>query len=154
MKLAEIHGQLCDMYGEHAMSSSMVWRWVQLGNEGGEKMHDDQRRGRPSVVNKGLVRAVEEKIRENRRFTVTSLSLHFPQISQSLLHKIVSDKLVFFNSLLELTFWITLIIATLQKYVVEFCCFFILTCLVRKLLNQEPLKSVSLYTLVQEMLHT
>jgi len=41
------------------------------------------------------VRAVEEKNRENRRFTITSLSLHFPQISRSLLHKIVSDKLKF-----------------------------------------------------------
>jgi len=38
-----------------------------------------------------LVRAVEEKIRENRRFTITPLSLHFPQISRSLLHKIVSE---------------------------------------------------------------
>ena len=43
------------------------------------------------MVNEDLVRAVEEKIRENRRFTITPLSLHFPQISQSLLHKIVSE---------------------------------------------------------------
>jgi len=41
------------------------------------------------VVNEDLVRAVEEKIRENRRFTITSLSLHFPQISWSLLQEIV-----------------------------------------------------------------
>ena len=39
--------------------------------------------------------AVEEKIRENRRFTITSLSLHFPEISLLLLHEIVSDKLTF-----------------------------------------------------------
>jgi hypothetical protein len=37
------------------------------------------------VVNEDLVRAVEEKIQENRRFTISSLSLHFPQISRSLL---------------------------------------------------------------------
>jgi len=49
------------------------------------------------LVNEDLVRAVEEKIRENRRFTVTSLSLHFPEISLSLLHKIVSDKLKFWK---------------------------------------------------------
>jgi len=47
------------------------------------------------VVNENLVCAVEEKIRENRQFTITSLSLHFPQISLSLLHEIVSDKLKF-----------------------------------------------------------
>ena len=58
-------------------------------------MHDDPQSGRPSVVNEDLVRAVEEKIRENRRFTITSLSSHFSQISQSLLHEIVSDKFKF-----------------------------------------------------------
>jgi len=42
-------------------------------------------------MNEDLVRAVEEKIRENRQFTITSLSLHFAQISLSLLHEIVSD---------------------------------------------------------------
>jgi hypothetical protein len=47
------------------------------------------------VVNEDLVRAVEEKIQENRRLTIVSLSLHFPQISQSLLHEIVCDKLCF-----------------------------------------------------------
>ena len=88
---AEIHRQLCDVYGEHAMSSSRVWRWVRLLNERRENVHDDPRSGRPSVVNEDLVRAVEEKIRENRLFTITPLSLHFPQLSRSLLHKIVSE---------------------------------------------------------------
>jgi hypothetical protein len=41
------------------------------------------------VVNEDLVCAVEEKIQENRQLTISSLSLHFPQISRSLLHKIV-----------------------------------------------------------------
>ena len=81
MKPTEIHRELCDVYGEHAMSSSVVRRWVRLFNEGRENVHDDTRSGRPSVVNGDLVRAVEEKFRENRRFTITSLSLHFPQIS-------------------------------------------------------------------------
>jgi len=91
MTPAEIHRHFCDVYGEHAMGSSMVRRWVRLFNEGRENVHDDPRSGRPSVVNEDLVRAVEEKIRENRRFTITPLPLHFPQISQSLLHKIVSE---------------------------------------------------------------
>jgi len=66
MTPAEIHRQLCDVYGEHAMISSMVRRWVRLFNEGREIMRDDPRSGQPSVVNEDLVRAVEEKIRENR----------------------------------------------------------------------------------------
>ena len=31
-----------------------------------ENVHDDERSGRPSLVNDNLVRAIEEKIRENR----------------------------------------------------------------------------------------
>jgi hypothetical protein len=49
------------------------------------------------VFNVDLVCAVEEEIQENRRFTISSLSLHFPQISRSLLHEIVSDKLRFWK---------------------------------------------------------
>jgi len=66
MTPAEIHRHLCDVYGEHALISSTVRRWVRLFNGGRENVHDDPRIGRPSVVNEDLVRAVEEKIRENR----------------------------------------------------------------------------------------
>ena len=58
-------------------------------------MRDDMWSGRVSVVNENLVCAFEEKIRENRLFNITTLSLNFPQISLSLLHEIVSDKLKF-----------------------------------------------------------
>jgi len=63
---SEIHRQLCDVYVEHAMSNSVVWRWVRLFNEGCENVHDDPRSGLLFVVNEDLVRAVEEKIRVNR----------------------------------------------------------------------------------------
>jgi len=33
MKLSEIHHQRCDVYGEHAISSSVVQRWVRMFNE-------------------------------------------------------------------------------------------------------------------------
>jgi hypothetical protein len=32
VKPAEIHRQLCGVYGEHAMSSSVVWGWVRPFN--------------------------------------------------------------------------------------------------------------------------
>jgi hypothetical protein len=68
------------VYGEHAMISSVVWRYVQLFNEGHKSVHDDLWSGRPSVVKEYLLHAFEEKIRENRRFTIMSLSLHFPEV--------------------------------------------------------------------------
>jgi len=91
MELPEIR-QLCNVYGEHATSSSVVSRWVRMFNEGCKNVHDDPRGGQLSVVNEVLVHAVEDKIRDNRQFTIMSLSLHFPQTSRSLLHEIVSDK--------------------------------------------------------------
>ena len=42
----------------------MVRRWVRLFIEGRENVHDEERSGRPSLVNDDLVRAVEEKIME------------------------------------------------------------------------------------------
>jgi transposase len=50
------------VYGEYAMSDSVVRRWVRHFNEGHENVHDDQRSSKPSVVNEDLVPAVEEKI--------------------------------------------------------------------------------------------
>ena len=43
----------------------MVWRWVQLFNEGHKNVRDGVWSCRLSVVNEDLVRAFEERIREN-----------------------------------------------------------------------------------------
>jgi hypothetical protein len=93
MKPADTYHQLCEAYGEHATSDSRVRRRVRHFNEACKNVHDDPQRGRPPVVSEDLVPAVEEKIQENRRFTISSLPLHFLQISRSLLHEIVCDKL-------------------------------------------------------------
>jgi len=68
---------------------------VRLFNEGRENVHDNLWISQLSVVNEDVVLPFEEKIRENRQFAITSISLHFPQISLSILHEIVSDKLKF-----------------------------------------------------------
>ena len=54
-------------------------------------MHDEARSGRPSLVNDDLVREVNEIVRDDRRFTISDLSLHFPQISRTLMYDIVSS---------------------------------------------------------------
>ena len=48
------------------------------------------------MVNEDLVHAVEEKIRENRQFTITSLSLHFLKFHGHFFTKL-SDKLKFWE---------------------------------------------------------
>jgi hypothetical protein len=64
------------MENKHTMSDAVVGRWMRHFNEGHENVHDDPQNGRPSVVNEDLVCAAEEKIQENRRFTIC----HFPCI--------------------------------------------------------------------------
>ena len=49
-------------------------------------MHDEARSGRPSLVKDDLLRKVNERVRDDRRFTISDMSLHFPQISRTLLY--------------------------------------------------------------------
>ena len=90
---SEIHHQICQVYGDNAMSDGMVRKWVRMFNEGRENVHDEARTGRPSLVNDYSVRKVNERVRDDRRFTISDLSLHFPQISKTVLYDIVSSHL-------------------------------------------------------------
>jgi len=79
------------VYGDNAMSDGMVRKWVQVFNEGRENVHDEARSGRPSLLNDDLLRKINESLCEDRRFTLSDLSLHFLQISRTLLYGIVSS---------------------------------------------------------------
>jgi histone-lysine N-methyltransferase SETMAR len=91
----EIRRQLCRVYGPNVMSKQMVRRWCRQFSAGRQSVHDEKRSGRPSISTDDLVELVQERIMENRRFTITELSSHFPQISRSLLHEIVTEHLLF-----------------------------------------------------------
>jgi len=90
---SEIHHQICQVYGDNVMSVGLVRKWVRMFNEGRENMHDEVRSGRPSLVNDDLVCKVNKRVRDDRRFTISYLSLHFPQISRTPLYDIVSSHL-------------------------------------------------------------
>ena len=62
---SEIHRQICQEYGDNAISDGMVRKWVRMFNEGRENLHDEARSGRPSLVNNDLVRKVNERVRIN-----------------------------------------------------------------------------------------
>jgi len=90
---SEIHYQICQVYGDNAMSDGMVRKWVWMFNEGRENVHNEVRSGRPSLVNDDLVHKVNKRVCDDRRFTISGLSLHFPQISRTLLYDTVSSHL-------------------------------------------------------------
>ena len=58
-------------------------------------MHDQEHCERLSLITDYLVELVRERFMENRRFTITELSSYFPRISHSLLHKIITEHLLF-----------------------------------------------------------
>jgi len=78
---SEIRHLISQVYGDNAMSDGMVRKWVQMFNEGRENVHAEGRNGRPSLVNDDLVYKVNDRVRDDRRCTISDLSLHFPQIS-------------------------------------------------------------------------
>ena len=88
---SEVHHQICQVCGDNPMSDGMVRKWVRMFNEGRQNVHDEARSGRPSLGNDDLVCKVNERVRDDRRFTISDLSLHFPQISRNLLYDIVSS---------------------------------------------------------------
>jgi len=90
---SEIHHQICQVYGDNAMSDGMVRKCVWMFNEGRENVHDEARSERPSLVNDDLVRKVNVGVRDERRFTISVLSLHFPQILRTVLYDTVSRHL-------------------------------------------------------------
>ncbi|XP_023234472.1 putative uncharacterized protein FLJ37770 [Centruroides sculpturatus] len=92
VKPVEIHHQLVEIYGENVMSDGIVRKWVQQFNAGCTNVHDEAWSGRPSVVNDDLVAKVNEKILENRQFTIRLLCDEFPQISKTVLHEIVTNQ--------------------------------------------------------------
>jgi len=90
---SEIYHQICQVYGDNAMSDGMVRKWVRIFNERRQNVHDEARSVRPSLVNDNLVHKVNEIVLDDRRFTISDLSLHFSQISRTLLCDIASSHL-------------------------------------------------------------
>jgi hypothetical protein len=41
VKPADVHRQICEIYGENATSDGMVRKWVRQFNEGRENVHDE-----------------------------------------------------------------------------------------------------------------
>jgi hypothetical protein len=95
---AEIHPQVCEVYGENAMSDGMM-RWCTTFSEGRTNVHDDYRNGRPSLVTANLLDQVNENIRGNRRFNMPGRLLAAERFS--------SDESIYNQS--ELTFWTRLV---------------------------------------------
>ena len=86
---SEIHRQNCQVYGDNVMSDA----W--LGNGFGCSMKDERTCTMRCKVGVHLWWMVIwcVRVRDDRRFTISDLSLHFLQISRTVLYDIVSSHL-------------------------------------------------------------
>jgi hypothetical protein len=79
---AEIHRELCTVYGLNVMPQGTVRCWCRMFKDGrtSEQMFTMKSEvvGRPSVVSDDLVESVDQKICERRRFTISEHTCEFP----------------------------------------------------------------------------
>lgn len=68
---------------------------IGIQQEGGDQVNNEEHSRHPSVVSDELVRVVEEKIKENCKFTINALTLEFLQISRTVINQFVTGKLAF-----------------------------------------------------------
>ena len=61
VKPADIHRQICEVYGENAMSDGMLRKWVRKFNGGRHNVNYEPRSGRPFVITGGHVLRVGDK---------------------------------------------------------------------------------------------
>jgi transposase len=55
MSAAEMHCELCAVYGEIVMSEGTVRQWCRMFKDGRTNVHYEEQRGRPSVVSDDTV---------------------------------------------------------------------------------------------------
>jgi transposase len=58
MSAAEIHPELCAVYGQNVMSEGTVRQWHRMFKDGRTNVHDEERNGRPSVLSVDLIQSV------------------------------------------------------------------------------------------------
>ncbi|KFM67667.1 hypothetical protein X975_22289, partial [Stegodyphus mimosarum] len=71
---ADIHRQICEVYGATAMSEGKVIKGVRDFNVGCNNIHYESRFGPPPVITDDVVALVEVKILENRCFQINFLN--------------------------------------------------------------------------------
>jgi len=90
---SEIHRRLVAVYGEHVMNVASVQKWCTMFRNGRTGVHDAERSGRPSVITDALKQKVNHIIRENQHFTISEVYKQCPEVSRTVVYKIVTEHL-------------------------------------------------------------
>jgi transposase len=93
ISVAEIHRELCGVYGQNVTSEGTVRQWCRMFKDGWTDVHNEEWSGRPSVVSDDLVQSVEQTMCERWRFTISELLCEFTQTSCTVLCEIITVSL-------------------------------------------------------------
>lgn len=92
---AEIHRELCLVYGPTVMSEGKVRQWCRNFKNGRTNVHDEKRSGRPSIQTDEIVSQVDQTLRSDRRLTISGLADKFPQLGRTTVYNIVTENLAY-----------------------------------------------------------
>jgi hypothetical protein len=67
MSAAEIHCELCAVYGQNVMTEGTIRQWCRMLKDGQTNFHDEQQSGQPSTLRDNLVQS------ERQLFTISKL---------------------------------------------------------------------------------
>jgi hypothetical protein len=93
LSAAEIHRELCVVYGQNVMSEGTVRQWCRMFRDWRTNVHNEEQRGWPFVVSDDLVQSVDQKICERRCFAISELSCELTQILCTVLYEIITLRL-------------------------------------------------------------
>jgi len=90
---AQIHRELCLVYGPTVMSEGKVRQWCRDFKNGRTNVHDGERSGRPIIQTDEIVQQVDQELRSDRRSTINALAVKFPLVGRTTIYTIVTEKL-------------------------------------------------------------
>jgi len=92
VKPIKIHRQLMEVYGESCMDVKNVHKWCKEFTAGRTEIHDEERRGRPSISDKTVAK-VEQITCQDWRITLDDLCILVPEVSRSTIGRTFTEKL-------------------------------------------------------------
>ncbi|XP_035216956.1 uncharacterized protein LOC118190360 [Stegodyphus dumicola] len=81
------------VYGNSFMSDAVVREWCRKFKDGRTDVHDEGGQGCKSVATDDIVQQIDQAVKQSRRFTISELSMKFPEVSRSSLYSIVTKQL-------------------------------------------------------------
>jgi transposase len=84
MDAAEIYRELCAVYDQNIMSEATVRQWCRMFKNGQTYVHNEERSGRPSVVNADLVKVSTKKFMKDGASQFQTFRVNFHKFNERL----------------------------------------------------------------------